>query len=144
MNTVSLENHWALILAALPALVVVTHVLRNTISRTANGQLRTVLNAYRESQKNLDKAKSRSERARAHVEKLIAKAVDTKPRILTEAREAVQDAESMVKIAGDRRLVTANHVRRVICEEFPPVQHQRLREKYLPEDSDSGRPYSFR
>ena len=58
--------------------------------------------------------------------------------IVTTARkrssaEAVQDAEALLKIAGDQVLVAENHVRRIIVDEFPmtvtgKIQKFRIRE----------------
>lgn len=144
MDTDLLTNHWALLGAAVPAMIVLIFVLRVLFGRTAHGQLRHVLHGYREAQKTLAEAGKTSEKCRKRVESLTSKAGETKPRILQEAREAAEDAKSLEKIAGDKLLVTANHVRRVIHEEFPPVRQQKLRNKYLPQDNDDGRPYAFK
>ena len=57
-----------------------------------------------------------------------------KPRRLEEAAGAVQDAEALLKIAGDKVLIAENHVRRIIVEEFPPKHHERMRSRYLPQE----------
>ena len=62
---------------------------------------------------------------------------------MSEAKEALQDALALEKIADDKAQVTANQVRRVIFEEFPPTRHEKLRRKYLPEDVRDNRPFSF-
>ena len=144
MDTDFLTNHWALLGAAVPAMIVLILVLRILFGRTANGQLRRVLHGYREAQKALAEARKTSEKCRTRVEKLTSKAGKTKPRTLQEAREAAEDAISLEKIADDKLLVAANHVRHVIHEEFPPVRQQKLRDKYLPQDNEGARPYSFK
>ena len=50
---------------------------------------------------------------------------------------------SLAKIADDKAQVQANHVRRVIFEEFPPSRHEKLRARYLPQDVADKRPFSF-
>lgn len=134
MDTDGLANNWALILAAVPALIAAVLILRFMLGRTANGQLRSVLKGHRDAQKKLAEARKLSHKTSARVEKLTVKAGRTKPRVLQEAREAAEDAQSLEKIAGDQVQITANHVRRVIHEEFPPVRQEKLREKYLPQD----------
>lgn len=76
----------------------------------------------------------------ARVSKLSAREGTTRPRHLQEAKEAAEDAKSLEKIANDKVQVAANHVRRVIHEEFPPVRQQQLRERYLPQDIQDDRP----
>jgi hypothetical protein len=62
---------------------------------------------------------------------------------LQEAKDAVDDANALQKILNDKVMVTENHVRRVIHDEFPPTEHDRLRRKYLPQDIKDERPFSF-
>ena len=71
------------------------------------------------------------------------KADKVKPRVLQEARNALDDARALQRIMNDRAQVTRNLVRRAIFEEFPPSRHEKLRARYLPEDVESGRPFSF-
>ena len=66
-----------------------------------------------------------------------------KPRHLQEAKEALQDARTLAKIANDKILIAENHVRRVIVEEFPPVRHEAMRQKYLPDAARDKRPFTF-
>jgi len=136
MTTETLANNWALIIAAAPALLALILILRSWAGRTAGGQLRVVLGDYRNAQQALNDARQVSLKTTARVEKLRSKAGKTVPRTLQEAREANEDAQSLEKIARDRVLVAANHVRRVIHEEYPPVSQAKLRNKYLPQDND--------
>lgn len=140
MNMAALSSNWALILAVVPALIAIVLISRLLISRTASGQLRGVLEGYRDAQKELSDAQKSRRKTAARVEKLVSKAGKTVPRVLQETKGAAEDAKSLEKIAGDRVLVAANHVRRVIHEEFPPDQQQALRNKYLPQDGNSGLP----
>jgi hypothetical protein len=66
-----------------------------------------------------------------------------RPSYLQEAKEALQDARALQKIADDRLLVAENHVRRIILEEFPPIKQHKLRLRYLPADARDPRPFSF-
>ena len=143
MNSELISNNWALILAAVPALLVLVVVLHFLLGRTANGQLRQVRKGHRAAQRELSAARKASKRALARVAKLTARAGQTRPRLLQEAREAAEDAQSLEKIASDRVQVAANHVRRVIHEEFAPVRQQKLREKYLSQDENDDRPHAF-
>lgn len=138
MDTETLTSHWALIAAAVPALMALTLVLRIIVKRTASGQLRAVLKKHREAQKALDVARKLSGKTAARAEKLAAKSRNVPPRTLQEARDTADDARSLEKIAHDRVLVTANHVRRVIVEEFPPLKHEELRSKYLPGENSAA------
>ena len=65
------------------------------------------------------------------------------PMLVQEARDALQDARALQKIADDRLLVAENQVRRIIVEEFPPIKQLRLRRRYLPADVRDPRPFSF-
>ncbi len=143
MNSDVFSNNWALIVAVVPALLALVVVVNSLLGRTANGQLRKVLSDYRAASKELAAARKLSKKAVARVGKLAARTELTRPRLLQEAREAAGDAQSLEKIAGDRIQVAANHVRRVIHEEFPPVRQMKLREKYLPQDVQDDRPYTF-
>lgn len=143
MNADSLGENWALWLAVVPGLIVAVSVLRYLAGRTARGRLRKVLKEHRRATRDLAAARRLSEQAEARLRKLSARAEKVKPRVLEEAKEALDDARSLTKIAGDKVLVQANHVRRVIFEEFPPSKHDKLRAKYLPQDIADERPFSF-
>ena len=47
------------------------------------------------------------------------------------------------KIAEDQVQVARNHVRRVICDEYPPRRQSRLRRKFLDESESDQKPFSF-
>ena len=143
MNADFFSGNWALIVAVFPALAALILVTRYLLGRTASGQLRDTLKAYRQAHKELDKSRKLAGKTGKRVESLTAKAGKVRPSILQAAREAAEDAKALEKIASDKVQVTANHVRRVIHEEFPPNKQQRLRQKYLPQDVADGRPYTF-
>ncbi|MGI9262390.1 MAG: hypothetical protein ACR2QR_10170, partial [Woeseiaceae bacterium] len=135
--------NWALLLAAVPALIVVIAVIRQLAARSAPGQLRSMLADHRGALKTLADARAQCSKADRRVEKLVARVDQTKPRVLEEARACARDAQALEKIAADKALVTANHVRRVIHEEFPPSQHEELRLRYVPGDEQKGQRFSF-
>lgn len=134
MNAEFFSSNWALLLAAVPALIVSVSVIRHVAARSAAGQLRSMLANHRNAVKALDDARAQRGKAERRVEKLAARADQVKPRILDEAKATVRDAQALEKVAADKALVTANHVRRVIYEEFPPSRHDELRAQYLPGD----------
>jgi len=143
MNADFFSNNWALLLAAVPALIVVVSVIRQLAARSAPGQLRGMLADHRSALKVLANARAQCSKADRRVAKLAAKVDQTKPRVLEEARACARDAQALEKIAADKVLVTANHVRRVIHEEYPPSQHEELRARHLPGDEQKGQRFSF-
>ena len=83
------------------------------------------------------------DRAKARLEGLAGRSESVKPVRLQEARDALQDAEALLKIARDHVLIAENHVRKIIVEEFPPKHHERLRRRCLPGEDDDSKPFSF-
>ena len=137
------EQHWALVSASLVTAAVFLFTGWRAWQDSPRGrllaarrQLREKLAEARRQQKALQKLSSR-------LDGLEARAESVQPRRLRESAEAVQDAEALVKIAGDQVLIAENHVRKIIVEEFPPKRHDRMRRKYLPGELEDGRPFSF-
>lgn len=143
MNADAFSENWALWFAVVPGLIALVLILHYLAGRTARGRLRQVVKAHRRASRELAKTRRLCHQAEARLKKLSARAEKVKPRVLQEAREALQDARSLAKIADDKEQVQANHVRRVIFEEFPPTRHDKLRAKYLPQDIADKRPFSF-
>ncbi len=83
------------------------------------------------------------EKAEHVANRLNENAERAKPRHLQEAKDALQDARALAKIANDRILIAENHVRRVIHEEFPPVKQEALRQKYLSDPARDKKPFTF-
>jgi hypothetical protein len=138
-----LIQDWALWVAAVPGAMVVVVVTWLLFRKSRYGQLRLALKVHQRSLKDQDRGRRATAKAEALVRKLTAKAEVVKPRVLQEAKEALQDSRALEKIAGDRVQIAANHVRRVIHDEFPPLQHETLRVKYLPQDVRDNRPFTF-
>jgi septal ring factor EnvC (AmiA/AmiB activator) len=143
MNDTLLTDNWALalavIVASLATIVIITVVMR----KSAGGRLKRVRADLRKALKSRSKATSAAEKLQRRLAKLDANSDKVKPRLLQEAKDALQDARALEKIAHDRVLVAANHVHRVIHDEFPPSKQQELRDRYMPDfDPDKG-PFSF-
>ncbi len=126
-----ITRHWALVIASVLGTGVLMFVLYRLYEASPRGRLnsnRRILRARklgeRQAQRRLDKASERLAR-------LQSRAASTKPRLVAEAGEALQDAQSLQKIAADQVLVAKNHLRNVILEEFPPNRQDGLRNKYL-------------
>jgi outer membrane murein-binding lipoprotein Lpp len=143
MNPELLTANWALWVAALPATIAVLSVAWLLYRKSARGQLGKALKDHREALRGLEKAGGSVQTLGEKVERLESKADKVKPRVLQEARNALDDARALQRIMNDRAQVTRNLVRRAIFEEFPPSRHEKLRARYLPEDVESGRPFSF-
>lgn len=143
MNAELLRNNWALAFAALLGLVIVVLMLRHLVAASAAGQLRRTRARLAAERRNLRRAALVVTRAEDRLRELEVRAAKVKPRHRQETREALEDARALAKIAQDKVLIAENHVRRVILEEFPPSEHQRLRAKYLPEAPPDKRPFSF-
>lgn len=143
MTVDALTEDWALWAAAIPAVIVVVAVAWMLARKSRGGQLRRVLRDHKFAARDLRNAARATRKADGLVRKLAAKAQDVKPRVLEEAREALQDARALEKIAADKVQIAANHVRRVIHDEFPPSRHDKLRARHLPDDVRDNRPFTF-
>lgn len=97
----------------------------------------------KKARKDLRKNARATAKAEKKLRGLLKRAERVIPRVLQEAKERVEDAQALQKILRDKVMVTENHVRRVIYDEFPPAAHERLRRKYLPQDIEDKRPFSF-
>ena len=138
-----LKSHWALLAAAGIAVIVGAVVALQLIKRSASGQLREAVRELRKARREEWKARRMVDSAERRLTRLRENAEREKPRHLQEAEEALQDAKSLVKIVADRVLIAENHVRRVILEEFPPIQQERLRNKHSLQQAPDKRPFSF-
>lgn len=143
MNAELLQNNWALMLAVVVGCIIVSLVSVRIVGSTARGQLRRVRKTLAAERATLQRANAVVAKADRQARKLQQHADKAKPRHVQEAKEALEDAKALAKIANDKVLIAENHVRRVILEEFPPSKHRRLREKYLPENPPDKRPFTF-
>ena len=143
MDTTFFTAYWAPVLAAIIALAVAGYCLAVAYGRSARARLRLRLRELRHCRRRLAAATTAAERAAARVESLAAKHDSVKPRLRSEAEEALADARALQKIAHDKLLVAENQVRKVIVEEYPPRRHAALRDKYLPDPAIGRQPFTF-
>lgn len=143
MDVEALRQNWALAVALVlltPALILVG---RSLVQRSAWGRLRAAHRKLHKARRQLAQQESRRKQCERRVAALEGKAARVRPRLLDEAREALTDAAALQKIRADQVLVAANHVRKIIHSEYSPQRQVRLREKYLPNDREDRRPFSF-
>ena len=143
MNAEIVASNWALIVAAGILAPVVYLVTSQLIGSSAGGQLRNTRSALAEERQKFAKAQAVTSKAENRLDRLLNQPDDVKPRLLQEAKEALQDARELEKVAADRVLVAENYVRRVIHEEFAPAKQDRLRKKCLPESVPDRGPFTF-
>ena len=136
MDLALLKQHWALVAAAAIALLVAVVVAVAVYGRSARGRLRVALRSMRAAMRERDRARRRVTAATQRDTRLEGRVAKVSPRSLDEARGLAGDAGALLRIAEDRVLVTANEVRMVIYEQFPPTRHARLRQRYLPGDME--------
>lgn len=138
-----LKSNWALVAAAVIGVIIALIVLSQLIRRSAAGQLRKTAQALKRARKDEAKALKAVAKAERNARRLHEKADIVKPRHLQEAKDTLGDAKALAKIANDKVLIAANHVRRVIFEEYPPRKQEMLRKKYLQSEEPDKRPFSF-
>lgn len=138
-----LQSDWAIWLALVMLLIALVSIIPQLLKMTSRSKLNRVFADVKTARKELKKSTRAAKKAEKRLEKLLARAGRVKPRVLQEAKEAVEDGKSLAKIMNDKVIVAETHVRRVIYDEFPPEKHERLRAKYLPQDLIDNRPFSF-
>ena len=138
-----LKSNWALGVAAVIGLIIVFFVILQLVRRSAWGQLQETLRILDKARRDEANALRSVEKAERIAERLQENADRAKPRHVQESKEALSDARALAKIANDKILVAENHVRRVIHEEYPPVRHEAMRQKYLPDPARDKKPFSF-
>jgi len=143
MNFELLQTHWAAWMALASLLLAAGMVTPQLLQKTSRSKLNRVLGNMKEARKEVRKAKRATDRAERKFRKLLARGDRVKPRILEEARGAVDDGRRLAKIMSDKLMVAETHVRRIIHDEFPPAEHDRLRDKHLVPNLEDTRPFSF-
>ena len=138
-----LEQHWALVSASIVATAVLIFASWRVWQDSPRGRLGAARRRLRGKRTEARKQLKALQKLSSRLDGLEAKAGSVQPRRLREAAEAVQDAEALLKIAGDQVLIAENHVRKIIVEEFPPKRHDRMRSRYLPGEGEDGKPFSF-
>ena len=143
MTSGNWREYWALAAASVIGTGVLLFVSARLYRRTARGLLSLRLRELRRARRRAAKAGRAAARASRKLARLRARADAVKPGRLDEAAGALADAEALRKIDDDRVLVAQNHLRKVIVEEYPPVRHEALRARYLPDLRDDDKPFSF-
>lgn len=143
MDLNMLKSNWALAVAAILGFIIVMIAVAQMIRRSSWGQLRQTLKTLAKARQDEAKVLKSAEKAERIARRLDEIADRAKPRHLQEAKDTLQDARALVKIANDKILVAENHVRRVIHEEYPPLRQEALRQKYLPDPARDKKPFSF-
>ncbi len=113
------------------SLAILLFVLYRLYEASPRGRLGAHVAVLRKHRNEVKQAETRQAKASEKLSALRSKADTIKPRLLSEAEEAIQDAQSLQTIAGDQVLRAQKRVREVILEEFPPKRHDGLRNKYL-------------
>lgn len=143
MTVELLTRNWALLIASVLLTAIALFLLHRVYSDSARGQLRHRVRQLAAHYRDVDRAERAAEKAQRRLQRLGAKVSTVKPRHIDEAREALADAASLLKIAADQVLIAENHVRKVIVEEFPPKQQDALRNRYLRRRDDKSKPFTF-
>mgnify|MGYP001828913665 CR=1 FL=1 len=138
-----LQQHWALFIAGIVGTAVLLFAAWRAWLDSPRGRLRTARRRLRDKRVAALRQQSALQRLSSALDSLEKKANSITPRRLREAAEAVQDAEALLKCAGDQVLVAENHVRKIIVDDFPPRHHERMRSRYLPGDRQEGKPFTF-
>ena len=138
-----LQRHWALAAATILAAAIVLFAAWRAWLDSPRGRLHLARRRLREKELEARRQQKRLARLSAQLESLRRKADSVKPIRLQETKEAVEDAEALLKIADDQVLIAGNHLRKIIVEEFPPKRHERMRRRYLPGESGNDKPFTF-
>ena len=131
MTIESLTQNWALVIACVFSLAIFGFVMVRLYEDSGQGRLAQCVRELTAVRKEAAKAKARRHKAEKRLAALQPKADRLKPRLLTEAQEALQDADSLVKITGDQVKRAEKILRDVILEDFPPNRQDVLRSRYL-------------
>lgn len=131
MNTDLILQNWALAVASVLALGILLFVLYRLYEDSGQGRFSASLRELHKVRSDQTAAKARLKKAEKRLAAIRRKADRTKPRVLSEAEEAVQNASMLVSITGDQVLRAEKILRDVIVEEFPPNRQDVLRNKHL-------------
>jgi hypothetical protein len=124
-------RHWALLLASVLGVAIALFVLYRLYADSGRGRLRTRVRELNAQKRAARRAARKFDQATARFADLQGRAARVKPRILSAADEAVQDARMLKKVADDLVLVAQRKLRDLIIEDFPPNRQDGLRNRYL-------------
>lgn len=138
-----LQRHWALAAGSMLVAAIFLFAAWRAWLDSPRGRLHLARRRLRDKELDVLRQRKRLARLSAQLESLRRKADSVKPIRLQETKEAVEDAEALLKIADDQVLIAGNHLRKIIVEEFPPKRHERMRRRYLPGESGNDKPFTF-
>lgn len=138
-----LQQHWALFIAGSLATAVLLFAAWRAWLDSRRGRLAVARKRLRARIREARKIRRAGGRATVRLDRLVSKSDSVRPSRLEEATDAVRDAQALLKIANDQVLIAENHVRKIIVEEFPPKDHERMRSRYLPGEQEDGKPFTF-
>ncbi|MGI9222696.1 MAG: hypothetical protein ACR2QS_16845 [Woeseiaceae bacterium] len=124
-------RNWALVISSVLAFGILFFVLMQLYRQSAKGRLAIHAAELRRLEREAAAADRRLEAAEKRLATLKEDLSNAKPRTVSEAEEAVEDARSLQKITGDQVLRAKKRVGDVILEEFTPNRQDVLRTKYL-------------
>ena len=125
------QQNWALISASVIGVAVLLFVIQRVYRDSSRGRLQSAVAVLKQRRHDVGRQQKKLDKAERHLEQLQARAESVKPRIVSEAGEAVTDGKSLLRIMSDQVLVAETKVRTIIVEEFPPLRHDALRQRYL-------------
>ncbi len=131
MNLELFTRNWALVIASVLGTAIFLFVLFRLYEASPRGRLNRDVRRLDSRKSEVAKAQQKMDKAEARLVGLQSRAASVKPRLVSEAEEALQDARSLKKIADDQVLRAQKLVRDVILEEFPPNRQDVMRKKYL-------------
>ena len=143
MTLTFLKNYWATAAASVLVLAILLFAAWRAWLDSPRGRLWSASARLRQKSLEARRQQRTLQRRLTAMERLESRSESVAPRRLQEAAEAAQDAEALLKIAGDQVLIAGNQLRKIIVEEFPPKLHDRLRARYLPGEREDGKPFTF-
>jgi hypothetical protein len=142
MSQEILTAYWAPLMASVTGGALLIFVIWRLWLQSPRGQLAQAKRRVRTRAREADRARRVLEKSTSVLASLDARSNSLRPSRLREAREAVEDARALAKIAHDQLLVAENLLRKVIIEEFPPCRHESMRRRYLRPDEERGKSFS--
>ena len=102
MTVEFLTRNWSLAIASVLLTAIALFLLHRVYTDSARGQLRRRLRELASRYRDVDRAQRAVEKAEHKLQRLGARVAAVKPRHIDEARESLEDARSLLKIAADQ------------------------------------------
>ncbi|MDH3266994.1 MAG: hypothetical protein OEM25_08520, partial [Gammaproteobacteria bacterium] len=102
------RQYWALVIASVLGTAIFLFVVYRFYQDSAPGRLRALVEQLRRREQAAKAAANSAAKAEARLSRLRSKADSIKPRHAQEAKDALLDAQAMLKIAADQVLVAKN------------------------------------